>query len=114
MAYEFHITRAEFWADDPQPVTLAELEQVIPQIAGFSVDREGRAETVNPRTGMPLTAMLGACIVWRDTVRIRFCGSTPTFAVNDIDELAPFIELAALVGAKIQGDEGEEYTKDKI
>lgn len=114
MAYEFHITRADFWADDPQPVTFAETAQAAMQLEGFSADPEGRVETVNPRSGMTLTAVLGPCVVYRDTVRIRFCGNPPTFALRDSAELAPFLALAELLGAKIQGDEGEEYTKDSI
>ncbi len=114
MAYAFHITRAEFWADDPQPVTFDEMSQAIRDLPGFSVDPEGRVQTVNPGTGQVLTAQLGKCIVYCDSVRIVFLAGAPTFTVRDTAELLPFIALAERLDAQVQGDEGEVYTRDDI
>ena len=114
MAYGFHITRGEFWAEDPAPVTFDEAVQAIRDLPDFSVDPEGKVQTVNPRSGQTLTMMLGKCIVYRDTVRIAFNAGAPAFAVRDTAELPPFLELAERLGAQVQGDEGEVYTKDDI
>lgn len=114
MAYGFHITRAEFWAEDPAPVTFDEAVQAIRDLPGFSVDPEGKVQTVNPRSGQALTMMLGRCVVYCDTVRIAFSAGAPAFAVRDTAELLPFLELAERLGAQVQGDEGEVYTKDDI
>ena len=114
MAYAFHITRADFWAEDTAPVTYDEAVQAIRDLPDFSADPTGTVQTVNPRSGQVLTMSLGKCIVYRDMVRICFQAGTPTFAVRDTAELLPFLELAERLGAQVQGDEGEVYTRDDI
>lgn len=114
MAYAFHITRADAWADDTAPVTYDEAVQAIRDLPDFTVEHGQTLRTLNPRTGETMTAVVGECIKYRGTVRILFQSGAPFFRVRDTAELLPFLELAERLGARVQGDEGEIYTKDNI
>lgn len=111
MAYELHITRAEFWASDDEPVTFDEVCALGELPCGLTAERDCVVTTKTPFGEM--SARLGDCIVYTkesgDKLYLRFNDDVPTFGIKEESDTLPFIELAKCLGAKVQGDEGEFY-----
>ncbi|MBQ8966976.1 hypothetical protein [Ruminococcus sp.] len=113
MAYELHITREEFWVDDVDPVTFEEISALdLP--AGFAVEEDYTAVAKTPFGEM--RSSLGECVIYTKAdggkVIMHFMGETPSFRAVSKDDIIPFVGLAKLLGAKVQGDDGEEYAED--
>lgn len=86
---------------------------------GFQIDRSGEVSATLPDGGI-LTANTRNYLIYEDEsdpdsrIHIYFMDHVPTFSVKDEKYLLPIIELAELLGAKVQGDEEEVYTKESI
>ena len=110
MAYEAHITKAEFWADDDEPITFEEIE-VLDLPAGFTAEGN-HTVTANTPFGV-MSTELGRCIVFTKpdgtSIYLVFSSGVPTFGIRSADDTKEFIRLAEMLGAKVQGDEGEIY-----
>lgn len=111
MAYECHITRADLWVYDKEPITFTEIKALKDLPEGFETIENC---TVTENTPFGETSIkLDKCIVYTrpDGVKmyLLFTGGTPTFKIRSEEDIRPFIELAKLLGAKVQGDEGEIY-----
>ncbi len=120
MSYDIHITRAESWFEDEEPITLAEVEAIWEQLPkGFQIERSDEVSATLPDGGI-LTVETGNYLIYEDEsdpdsrIHIYFMHDVPTFSVRDEKYLLPIIELADLLGAKVQGDEEEVYTKESI
>ena len=115
MAYEYHITRAASWDADSDPITIEEVEQMAELLPpGFQIDWEGVLEMRTPY-GIE-TESIGPCLFYQDyyapeeRVYIRFQGEVPRFELEDPSKLEPFLELAALLRAAVQDDDGLIYS----
>ena len=120
MGYNIHITRAESWLDDETPITLEEIEQIWDKLPeGFQIDRSG-VVTANMSNGSSLSVKVKPYLIFQNgddeesRVHIYFDNGAPEFCVHDEMKMLPIIELADLLGAKVQGDEDEIYTKEDI
>ena len=121
MSYSLYITRAESWLEDSSPITLSEIESIInPLPFGFYIDRSGIVSAATPN-GKTLTAAVGDYLVYdekdhpENRIHIYFdCGLPPYFRLSHPKQLAPVIDLAEKLGAQVQGEELEIYTKDNI
>ena len=121
MSYDIHITRAEFWLDDEDPITLEEIERLVkPLPQGFSIDRTGIVTATGPQ-GQTLSAEVGPYLVYEDQEDMdsRICiyfdeESGPWFRACGEKYMLPVIELADMLHAKVQGDEDEIYTKEAV
>lgn len=119
MPYEIYITRAEVYYEDENPITLAEILSLPgPLPKGFSVDKSGIVTSISPQ---PLIADVGAYLIYEDEndensrVHIYFSEKNgPWFSVRKEKYMLPIIELADKLQAKVQGEEGEIYTKQSI
>lgn len=110
MEYEAHITRAEFWVHDDSPITFEEIKALdLPD--GFSAEKNCVATTKTPFGEM--SADLGKCIVFTKTNSAKqylvFTGGVPSFVMRSEEDARSFIALAEMLGAKVQGDDGEVY-----
>lgn len=119
MAYAFHLTRAASWESDTDPITIDEIDMLAFELpVGFQIDWEGVVEVRTPY-GVS-TEQLGPCVFYQDPydqnsrTYIRFQGDVPFFELEDTTELQPFLELAALLEAQIQDDDGVCYTEADI
>lgn len=119
MGYEIHITRAEDWVEDDNPITIEEVEEIFDKLPkGFSIDRSGVVTAVAP-DGHRISAEVGPYVQYHDgnddsMVCIYFLSGGPSFKVRDEKQILPILELADALNAKIQGDELEIYTRESI
>lgn len=116
MGYDVHITRKEEWSDDDGPViTLDEWLAVID--ADPDLRHDGFAETTTPdgstlRVEYPGLAVWTAHPVHREPGNLAWISfSEDELVVKNPDPplLAKLVEIAARLGANVQGDEGERY-----
>ena len=110
MVYEAHITRADFWVHDDFPITFEEIKALdLPD--GFSAEENCVVNTKTPFGEM--SADLGKCIVFTKTNGAKqylvFTGGVPSFVMRSEEDARPFIALAEMLGAKVQGDDREVY-----
>ena len=119
MALDFHITRAKAWESDPDPITIEEIDELSYELPiGFQIDWEGVVEVRTPY-GVS-TEQLGPCVFYQDPYQpnnrtyIRFQGEVPTFTLEETAALLPYLELADLLHAQIQDDDGMCYTEADI
>lgn len=115
MAYKFHITRAASWDADPDPIQIEEVEQMAELLPpGFQIDWEGVLEVRTPY-GIE-TEQIGPCLFYQDyyapdeRVYIAFQDEAPQFELEDPSKLEPFLELAGLLKAAVQDDDGLIYS----
>lgn len=120
MSYDIHITRAESYMEDENPITLAEIESLLGTLPrGFSIDRSGIVTAKLPQ-GEELAAEVGPYLIYQDEkdhdsrVHIYFDDRGPWFSVREESHMLPIIELAEMIHAKVQGDEEEIYTKESV
>ena len=121
MSYNIHITRADFYFEDHNPITLAEIEYMLEKLPkGFSINRSGRIIAMTPQ-GEKISVNMGPYLMYEDKldsgsrVYIYFDkNKCPWFSVTKEEDMIPIIELAEIIHAKVQGDEGEIYTKESI
>lgn len=101
MGYDFHITRAEHWADEDQ--TLISSEE---WLAVVRSDPELRLDPQNgPNFAIWIDFLTGSEKGWFDWRDGAIFTKNP-----DAPLLAKMLSLAARLNAKVQGDEGEVYT----
>lgn len=103
MGYDLHITRKEFWADDEGPET--GLEE---WVALVEADPAIQSDDENPgphnyvfRYGQ------NACPLWWDDDLGEIYTKNP-----DPPVIAKLVQIAALLGAQVMGDDGEIYGTD--
>lgn len=121
MGYELHITRAESWYEDEDPITFCEVESVLNQFPkAFTIVRDGIVTAVTTN-GQTISAEVGPYIICYDgknedsRIHIYFeNGCSPHFRVRRERALLPIIALADALHAKVQGDEEEIYTVESV
>lgn len=111
MAYEAHLTRADLWVYDKEPITFEEVKALIlPD--GFEAVENGTF------SDSAVSISLGKCAVYTrpDGVKnyLIFGNGAPSFKMLSEEDAKPFIKLAELLGAKVQGDDGEIYTHEGV
>ncbi|MFI2347074.1 hypothetical protein ACH492_08420 [Streptomyces sp. NPDC019443] len=115
MGYDVHITRREFWWDEEdEPICGEKWAAVVERDPELEMAGAAEATVEEGAAGLryenPLLARLvthpglgteGAWLDWREGV----------ITVKNPDEvlLGKMKAVAALLGAKVQGDDGEEY-----
>ncbi len=124
MSYELHITRADepWFMQEEGFITLEEVEALPELPEGFSFDRSGVVESKPiDENGTKLVANVGTFLVYRygdgeeDKVHIYFDSDRDPYfnarAVSGVQDKAipALTELAHMLGAKLQGDDGELY-----
>lgn len=121
MSYDIHITRAESYLEDNEPITLAEIEKLLGTLPqGFTIDRTGIVSATTS-DGETVVSEVAPYLIYEDEenpdsrVHIYFFDEEcPFFSVRDKKYMLPIIELAEKINAKVQGDEEEIYTKESI
>lgn len=120
MGYCLYLTRAEEWFTEENPITFEEVESVLNQLPqGFSIDCTGGVSGVTPQ-GSTLTSEVGPYVVYFDgqdensRIHIYFLDGPPEFRIREEQYLLPILELAEALGAKIQGEELEVYTRESV
>jgi hypothetical protein len=101
MGYDLHITRAQDWSDSEKtPITKEEWEAIV------AADPELRLRTDNH----------DSFANWIDPVSEKergwFAWSDGKISTKNLDRahLAKMLQIAGHLGAKVQGDDGEQYT----
>jgi hypothetical protein len=103
MGWEIHITRAEHWSDSAQhPITAEEwlvLVEADPEL------------TIDPRDNGPHFALWLAHWIQGDHPWFDWCEGEIHTKYPDRKTLGKALQIARHFGARVQGDEGEEYKK---
>jgi len=103
MGYDLHITRAEHWAENEQnPITAEEWLALVESDPDLTIDPRGN----KPYFALWLGHWLGWDYPWFDWFRGDIHTKYP-----DRKTLGKMLEIAAHFGAKVQGDEGELYSR---
>lgn len=100
MGYDLHITRAEFWAEnEDRPIGREEWLRLVEQDPELAIDEQNG----------PLFANWGPVSddysPWFDWSEGNVYTKNP-----DRNTLEKMLKIAALLGATVQGDDGETYT----
>ena len=127
MGYDIHITRARYWFEEDEDfVTLDDVIAVWDKLdKGFSIDRNGVVYSNPLPDGSVLAAEVDDFIVYRfgdgenEKAHIYFDEDfAPRFNggifAHGTEKMIPIIRLARLVGAVVQGDEGEIYDEEHL
>ncbi|WP_213548532.1 hypothetical protein [Vannielia litorea] len=97
MGYDLHITRRENWFDEGDDIALDEWLVVAQADPDLTVAEDGSADMRGPKEQLwPLW--------WYDGVVQT---KNP-----EVGLIAKMVALAGVLGAKVQGDEGETYAAD--
>ena len=101
MGWEVHMTRADDWSDSAQrPITADEWLAVVAADPELEIDKAN---------GPYFTVWSGPCSYpdggWFDWANGRVSTKHPDRTI-----LGKMLQLAARLGARVQGDDGEEYT----
>lgn len=100
MGYDLHITRAEFWAEnESQPISRDEWLRLVEQDPELKIDERNGPLFVTWREAYDDYSS------WFDWSEGNVYTKNP-----DRDTLAKMLQIAALLGATVQGDDGETYT----
>ena len=116
MGYDIHITRAENWAYDQNPITLDDVRKIMPKLSGrFRIDETG-VITTEDRT---FSGDFGPYLEYTDeegrkTYIVFGERQCPTFKFGDFKQLLALCELAEALDARLQGDEDEFYDRAEI
>jgi hypothetical protein len=103
MGYDLHITRAEHWADSKQtPITAAEWLAYVEKDPELVIDPRGNG----PNFTLWLEHWVDGDHPWFDW----FQGAVYT-KYPDRKTLAKMLAIAEYFGAKVQGDDGEVYSR---
>jgi hypothetical protein len=103
MGWEIHITRAEFWAEnDEHPITAEEWLDLVQEDPELTID----ARDNGPYFALWNVHSIGNDHPWFDL----FEGSINT-KYPDRKTLGKAIQIARRLGARVQGDDGEEYKR---
>lgn len=120
MGYCFYLTRAREWLFEENPITFEEAAAVLNQLSeGFSIDRKGFVSVTTPQ-GSTLTSEVGPYVEYFDgqdeksRIHIYFLDGPPEFRIREEKYLLPILELADALGAEIQGEEFEVYTRESV
>lgn len=116
MGYDVHITRADEWSDcSASPITLDEWTAVVRDDPELRAERSASAPLPD---GGSLEVELSGLSVWtgwslhgRADARVYLWHSDGCITSRAIDEevLAKLHRIAQRLGARVVGDEGEEY-----
>jgi hypothetical protein len=104
MGYDLHITRAENWFDSQQkPITPEEWLAVIGRDPELVID---------PRDNGPYFALwLKHSLVHGDHPWLDWFEGRVHTKYPDRKTLGKMLEIASRLGAKVQGDNGEQYSR---
>lgn len=116
MGYDIHITRADNWAYDQNPITLDDVRKIMPKLSGrFRIDETG-VITTEDRT---FSGDFGPYLEYMDeegrkTYIVFGERQCPSFKFGDFKQLLALCELAEALDARLQGDEDEFYDRPEI
>lgn len=103
MGYDLHITRKEFWADDGGPEILRE-----EWVALVEADPSIQPDDKNPGPhNYVFQYGENACPLWWDSDQGEIYTKNP-----DPPVIEKLVQIAALLGAQVMGDDGEIYGTD--
>jgi hypothetical protein len=111
MGYNIHITLADEWTDsESNPITSDLLEEV-------SRISHKNTSGVNPSTGEVIEQSFEESFYWPNESSNNKCmfhlmSGRLVFKYSDDSQIEIAKDLASYLGAKVQGDEGEEYKYD--
>lgn len=105
MGYDLHITRREDWSDPESgpPITRDEFERVVTRDKRFRRD-EGLGPEYAVVVKKPRGAIAESWLCWEDG-QITVRGSSRSL-------ITIAVEIAVTLGARLVGDDGEEYGAD--
>lgn len=94
MAYTIHITKKQDWVDEEPKITQEELDTLIEKGALESVDDQERRRGWDAKKG---------------NVYFYFMKGNINCNPRKEEEIQTIKEVASVIGAKVQGDDGEIY-----
>jgi hypothetical protein len=113
MGYDLHITRGESWADSEEhPIPIDEWRKIVKNDA--SLEPQEHVEATNPQTGEVIRMETPGGAVWTNPEsgsEVFFGYRSGKISVKNPDEptIGKMKRLAALLAARVLGDEDEEY-----
>ncbi len=113
MGYDLHITKGESWTDsEDNPIPLDEWRAVVERDP--HLEAQEFAEATNPRTGEVIRMETPGAALWTDPASetVAFLGyRNGKISVKTPDEqtIAKMNQVALQFGARVLGDENEEY-----
>lgn len=112
MTYSLHIHRRADLSERGDDITLAEWLAVCE--TDPSLDPTGVVTARNPRTGEVIEIRAEGMARWDGPVTTWLTFDHGTIRVDGADDhvIAKACEIAARLGARVQGDEGEFYDED--
>lgn len=111
--YDAHITRASEWSESEKtPITIDAWKRLVAEDKSFTATNA--AVAVNPKTSEEIRIPGEALAIWTDPETGRkayFDYRQGRITVKDPDKaiLKKMKEVAKEIGARVVGDEGEEY-----
>lgn len=118
MGYDIHITRGDSWIDEETPVTLEQVRGIMPMLSkGFRIVESGIVSVSRScPEGQKLTMNVGPYLEYmgkdgEKTVVVFEEGRCPAFRYQSDSQILAMCELAEALGAKLLGDEDEEYSR---
>ena len=119
MSYDIHITRGTDWSEEERPVTLDEVRSIMYRLSDkFRIEESGVISIENPN-GQNLTMKAGPYLEYTGENGEKTCvlfteGRSPSFRYQSDGQLHAMCAVCEAVGAKLMGDEGEEYDRQQI
>ncbi len=113
MGYDIHITRASEWSESEKtPIAVDAWKKVIAEDKSFVATNA--AVATNPKTGEEIRVPGAAMAIWTDSKtgkQAHFDYRQGRITVKNPDEamIAKMKDVAKKLGARVVGDEGEEY-----
>lgn len=116
MGYDIHITRADDWTDSPSvPISLEEWIAVVDGDPELRLERVASATTVEGETVSFESPGLAVWMGWSRNgdggalAWIDHCDGETVSKNPDEEILRKMHQIAQALGARVQGDDGEEY-----
>lgn len=122
MGYDIHISHADNWFDEEEPVTLEQVKKIMPLLSGqFRIVEDGIITIENSwgKQGKPLTMDIGPHLEYTGEDGVQTCivfqeDGCPFFRYQSDKQLLAMCSVAEALGAKLLGDDGEEYTREQF
>ena len=119
MGYNIHITIGDSWVDETYPISLEDIEEVMSMLPdGFRVNESGLTTMKTPQ-GQTMSMDIGPNLEYTDeegkVTNILFPEDRcPYFRFQSKKQLLGICAVAEALGAKLQGDDDEIYTREQL
>lgn len=119
MGYNIHITIGDSWVDETYPISLEDIEEVMSMLPDeFRINESGLTTMKTPQ-GQTMSMDIGPHLEYTDeegkVTNILFPEDRcPYFRFQSKKQLLGICAVAEALGAKLQGDDDEIYTREQL